>query len=225
MTARLANPRLIALAVFTGSGIALGLVLWLLVLGGPSTVVKVPDPTYPPSGTALGPAPPNLSELIGGSEVTFTGTVSRIGGTHNGARVEGDISQPDPYTYAADRAYYVTVETALKGSPTSDVIILQYEGSFTPTKTTLREWDETIRHNLMYPKLVPMEVGNTYTFFLKNSGWDPQLWGPAAEPYRYKHVADGRAFPEGTFSDSGKGFEILTPQTLHDKIQQEVAQP
>ena len=218
------SPYLIVPSAFVVCGVVVGLVLWLFVVNSSGEIVAVPDPTYPPSGAGLQPPPPSFAELVDRADIIFSGTVTSVGGFHNGARVEGNPHEPDPEAYQVKREYNVAVETGLKGTPSREVVVFQYEGSFSQDKMSPSEWDQRT-FSLAYPRLVPLEVGATYTFFLRQSSWDTSVWGPAAEPYRYKHVADGRAFPQGTFSDSGKSFEILTPQALHDKVRQEVARP
>ena len=80
------------------------------------------------------------------------------------------------------------------------------------------------RENLANPRFAPMETGHTYTFMLRHTPFDSDLWMAAAEPYRFKHVSDGRAFPEGTYSDSGKGVEIVTQTALQSRLEERAGQ-
>ncbi len=194
---------------------ALGLVLWqaLPTEAGP---VAVPDPVYRGSGASY-PRAHSIEEIVGKADVVFVGRVAEVGGVQNGARLQQDPSQPDPNVFAAERKYYVIAEEDLSSNTPEEVVVVQSEGAFRTGEMTLEEWEE-VRHNMALPRFTPMEVGATYTFLLRKSTWDPEIWAPAAQPYRFRHVRDRRALPEGTYTDSGEGFEILGQEALKSRV-------
>ena len=210
-----------------GSGIALaltvlGIVLWQAMgVIVPATTAAVPDPEYPSSGASY-PHALTVKEMVNKAEITFIGRVTSVGGLINGARLQSDPSKPDPNVFSAARQYVVDVVTDLTGSTPAQVVLVQNEGGFNAHKRTLEEWLE-IRHQMVYPKFRPLEVGRTYTFMLKRLDWNSSLWVGATEPYRFKHVSDGRAFPEGTYSDAGQYIDIPTQEALKSNIEDMLA--
>ena len=184
----------------------------------------MPDPVYEGSGASY-PRTTVIEEIADKAEVVFVGRVTSIGGLINGARVESDPTRADPNIFLPERQYYVTVDTDITGNSPETLVLLQSEGgSFKIGEETMEEFLAE-RENLAYPKFAPMETGHTYTFMLRHTPFDSDLWMAAAEPYRFKHVSDGRAFPEGTYSDSGKGVEIVTQTALQSRLEERAGQP
>ncbi len=214
----LRHPRILVLAIALGIAVAATLVIWQVT----SAPVTVPDPVYSPS-RAFYPKSASVEGIVNQADIVFIGRVTSVGDLINGARVESNPSQPDPNIFLPSREYHVTVETDISDSSPDTLVVVHPEGGHWKLggEQTLEEWKAA---RPVRPGYTTLEVDSTYTFLLSQlEFYGENRWKGAAEPYRFKHMRDGRAFPEGTYSDAGEGFHIPTQLDLKSQLTEHLA--
>ncbi len=213
MNAKRLNPvRLLGIA-FAGTAVLVA-VVWAGVYATRAEVsveVTASEPVESPTSMVLYRRAESITELVAEADVVVIGTVLGAVGIHNTARLESDPFQEDPRVYSRGRLYEIQVKQYLHGAGPPLLTITQHEAiGKIPEDGDPAEWP-------VPSGIEPMETGQRYLWFLKQSESDPRIYFGFAEPSRYVLTGD-TAVPSGNYVDSRGSFDDLSESGLVSKV-------
>ena len=146
---------------------------------------------------------PNLSDLVGQSELIVTGTVTSSGDTWNIAR-GADPTTPSTTTVVLAQNFALAVDGVLKGAATPQITwaVVQARGLVSAPLTFDADW-------------MPPTIGGRYLLFLVRIP-GTQIYGIPAEPSRFRLAADAR--PESKWKDASRYYPPAPIATLLEQV-------